>query len=166
MDLRLVMFTQKGERREFPIRGKRASIGRTTECQVQIELPIVSRRHCELRIKDDLVFVRDLGSSNGTYVNDKRIQEAGLHPGDTLTVGPVVFTVVINGQPADVEPVPTLVDGAKEPAAPKQRPRPQPVANDDSGSIDLGDSAALDLVEDSSNDPVAALEALAKQKKG
>jgi hypothetical protein len=40
------------------------------------------------------------------------------------------------------------------------------VANDDSGSIDLGDSAALDLVEDSSNDPVAALEALAKQKKG
>jgi pSer/pThr/pTyr-binding forkhead associated (FHA) protein len=167
MEVSLVMFTQQGERREFPIVTKRATIGRNTECNVQIELPVVSRRHCELQMKGDVLFVRDLGSSNGTYVNEKRIQESGLHAGDTLTVGPVVFTVVIDGHPAKVSPLPSVVDPKKKEAS-RGRPRPQPVANDDTGSVDMDDSAAMNILEDEeeeSHDPLAALEALSKSKK-
>src|SRR5579862_8615841 len=99
MKVKLVMFTQKGERREFKVRHDKAVIGRNKECDIQIGLEVVSRQHSELTQKEDVLHVRDLGSSNGTWVNKKRIQESELHAGDTLTVGPVIFTVVIDGEP-------------------------------------------------------------------
>lgn len=182
MELLLVMFTEKGERREFPVKAnKKATIGRNTECSLQIPLGVVSRRHCEIRTKTDKVTVRDLGSSNGTYVNDKRIQEFQLHPGDTLKVGPVIFTVVIDGEPDEIKPVPTILDaGKKEKKDKKEKPTPKPVASgpknpDDTGSIDLEDSAApLDLVldheeeqedDDGRPNPLSELEELSRQKK-
>jgi pSer/pThr/pTyr-binding forkhead associated (FHA) protein len=141
MELLLVMFTDKDERRDFPIKSKKATIGRNTECSLQIPLGMVSRRHCELRVKDGEVIVRDLGSSNGTYVNDRRIQEYKLHAGDTLRVGPVIFTVVIDGEPGEIKPVHTVIDSAKKEKL-KEKPTPKPVASapknpDDTGSIDL-----------------------------
>lgn len=174
MEITLVMFTDKLERRDFAIKSKKkATIGRNTECTLQIPLAIVSRRHCELRIDDDELFVRDLGSSNGTYVNDKRVQEAMLRPGDRLTVGPVIFTIVIDGDPAEITPVPTVLEGQKKKKL-KEKPTPKPVAPknpDDTGSIDLNDSAAsLDLTlddeaEDGSDNPLSELEELSRQKK-
>ena len=109
MSAMLVMFTKNGERRDFDIPGGKALIGRTGECQVQIALGVVSRKHCELTVQGEKMLVRDLGSSNGTYVNNRRVQQVEMGAGDTLTVGPVIFTLVIDGKPEQIKPIRTMV---------------------------------------------------------
>jgi len=56
------------------------------------------------------VTIRDLGSSNGTYVNNQKISEQEIAPGDHIVIGQVVLTARINGQPADVKPVYTRLE--------------------------------------------------------
>jgi len=76
---------------------------------MRIPLSSVSREHCEITITDDGdLNLRDLGSSNGTYRNGERVQEADLDAGDHVMIGPVQFTVVIDGKPTDIDipPVP------------------------------------------------------------
>ncbi|HEY4328246.1 MAG TPA: FHA domain-containing protein [Phycisphaerae bacterium] len=187
MDLTLVMFTQEGERREFPVKNGKATIGRNGESEIQVSLGVISRRHCELTVKDDKIKIRDLGSSNGTYVNNKRVQQSNLHAGDTLTVGPVIFTLVVDGQPNDIKPVKTILDGKKKKkksadssispppskmAAKPAKPSPEK-KSEDTGSLDLEDLADLDLsgsddsaAGDSAAGSLAELEELSKQRKG
>ena len=100
----LVIFKPDGSRREIPVSSGRHLIGRTAEANLRIPLASVSREHCEIVNDGDQVQVRDLGSSNGTYRNHSRIQETSLQPGDVLGVGPVMMTVQIDGQPANIEP--------------------------------------------------------------
>jgi pSer/pThr/pTyr-binding forkhead associated (FHA) protein len=68
--------------------------GRGTECHIRPNSDWVSRQHCMLRVTDDGLFVRDLGSRNGTLVNGVRVvAERRLVRGDQLQVGPLVFEV-------------------------------------------------------------------------
>lgn len=116
MDVRLVMFKANGQRREFRLQGETVRLGRGPDCHLQIPLATVSRRHCQILFEEHSLKVRDLGSSNGTFVNDKRIQESPLAAGDRLVIGPVIFTVTIDGQPAEIKPVRTvIVEHAVEP---------------------------------------------------
>ena len=62
-------------------------IGRLPECDVVLADSNVSRRHAELRRKDDGVFVTDLGSTNGTRVNGTPVREQLLASGDEVSVG-------------------------------------------------------------------------------
>ncbi len=110
MQVTLVMFKSDGNRRDFPLEGERTIIGRKSTCDLRIPLASVSRQHCEVVHCKGELLVRDLGSSNGTYHNSTRVQEASLVAGDELVVGPVVFVVVVDGQPAQIEPVRTVVD--------------------------------------------------------
>lgn len=98
----LVMF-KDDERREFPLKSESTLIGRRSEAGLRIPTRDVSREHCRLQIVKNELRVRDLDSSNGTYVNGKRVDEAVLKPGDRLTVGPVNFIVQIDGKPAKIE---------------------------------------------------------------
>jgi pSer/pThr/pTyr-binding forkhead associated (FHA) protein len=61
-------------------------VGRYRWCHVRIASPRVSRRHCRLTPDHDGVLVRDLGSTNGTLINGRRVEEGVLHPGDELSV--------------------------------------------------------------------------------
>jgi pSer/pThr/pTyr-binding forkhead associated (FHA) protein len=98
----LVMF--KGdERRDFPVTEERSVIGRRQDCQLRIPTRDVSRQHCELLKQNNELLVKDLGSSNGTFVNGKRIAESPLKAGDRLRIGPVAFVVQIDGQPPTKE---------------------------------------------------------------
>lgn len=106
MDANLVMFTPKGKRKDFPLTKSTIIVGRGEKCDLRVPVLAVSRRHCELTLADDVLNIRDLGSSNGTYVNNERISEAELDAGDRLVVGPVVFTVQIDGKPEEIEPTP------------------------------------------------------------
>jgi pSer/pThr/pTyr-binding forkhead associated (FHA) protein len=110
------MFKADGERRDFPIDKTVITIGRKHTCDLRIPLGIVSREHCQVEVKEDQLLLRDLGSSNGTYHNSERVQEASLEAGDTLVIGPVHFTVVVNGEPAEIaEPVKTVLpEGAED----------------------------------------------------
>lgn len=155
MDVKLVMFKANGQRRDFPVRGEKLAIGRATEADLQIPLGTVSRRHCEILIEDGDVIVRDTGSSNGTYVNDKRVQEIELSPGDKLTVGPVIFTVVIDGEPEEIKPVRTvIVEHAVEPVSQAER--------DGDGTVDV--EAELEEIGDQPQDPLSALQSMSKPK--
>lgn len=90
-------------------------IGRSEECKLRIPLAAVSRKHCELFIEDDELRVRDLGSSNGTFVNKDRVSQRELIPGDLVSVGPVVFVVKIDGFPKIIDPVISYANGAVGP---------------------------------------------------
>ncbi len=76
------------------------SLGRHDDCIIRIKSSQVSRRHCELFDSDGKLIVRDLGSSNGTFVNGKRVMgQQPLKVGDELTVGAVTLRVATLGQP-------------------------------------------------------------------
>ena len=66
-------------------------IGRHQECDVRINSPKVSRRHCCLAMAYDRVLIRDLGSRNGVRVNGRVVDESRLYEGDELAIGPLLF---------------------------------------------------------------------------
>ncbi len=118
MDVLLVYFKNDGERKDFPLEKDKVVFGRKEDCDYRIPVNQVSRQHCEFTVSEEGVFVRDLDSSNGTYVNNKRVAEAQLKPGDHVVIGPAVFTVVIDDNPADPKPVKVrLEDQAGRPGA-------------------------------------------------
>jgi pSer/pThr/pTyr-binding forkhead associated (FHA) protein len=108
----LVMFRSDGERRSFSMARDMTVIGRREDCDLRIPLGEVSRKHCRILRDGDSLKLEDLGSSNGTFLNGQRVQEAILSPGDTLQVGPVVFVLQIDGQPSDDELRPVTMDAA------------------------------------------------------
>jgi pSer/pThr/pTyr-binding forkhead associated (FHA) protein len=70
------------------------SIGRHDDCLIRIRSSQVSRRHCELHLDMGKLIIRDLGSSNGTFVNGKRVLgQQALKAGDVLTVGGVTLKI-------------------------------------------------------------------------
>lgn len=114
MQVVLVMFKTDGTRREFPVKPGGFVIGRKNSCDLRIPLSSVSRQHCILKVEGSKLMLRDAGSSNGTFHNNIRVSEAVLAAGDEVVVGPVVFTVVIDGKPNVIEPVRSLVESAAE----------------------------------------------------
>ena len=66
-------------------------VGRAPTSDIPIIDPTISRRHAEVECRDGSVTVRDLGSSNGTFVNGGRIERASASSGDTITFGKVGF---------------------------------------------------------------------------
>jgi hypothetical protein len=76
-----------GDGRRSVVSGDVAVIGRSRECDVVVSDPNVSRRHAELRHGPEGWSVADLGSTNGVKVNDHRVEEAALRPGDRIRIG-------------------------------------------------------------------------------
>lgn len=79
--------------REHPLTAAVSTIGRAVENEVVITSKRVSREHARLRRDGWRTLLEDLGSTNGTFLNDERLQEpTTLRDGDTIKVGDVVFT--------------------------------------------------------------------------
>jgi pSer/pThr/pTyr-binding forkhead associated (FHA) protein len=110
MQVVLIMFRADGERRSFSVTRDITVIGRREDCDLRIPLLDVSRKHCRLIKENSALRVEDLGSSNGTYLNGQRVQEAQVNPGDTVQLGPVVFIVQIDGMPADDQLQPAVAE--------------------------------------------------------
>ncbi|MFO0973248.1 MAG: FHA domain-containing protein [Phycisphaerae bacterium] len=125
MKTALVLVRPDGVQREFSLAPGVTIIGRAEQCTLRVPLMEISRKHCELNSVNGSVKIRDLGSSNGTFVNGKRVLEARLSPGDRLRVGAVTFVVRIDGEPRDVLTAPQKPEApATAPSAP---PAPAPV---------------------------------------
>jgi hypothetical protein len=77
--------------KEYPLGADRSVIGRLQGSEVEIQDPGASRRHAEIRRQGDEFVVVDLGSTNGTLVNDQPVAEATLEDGDRITIGRTVL---------------------------------------------------------------------------
>jgi pSer/pThr/pTyr-binding forkhead associated (FHA) protein len=78
-------------------------IGRGEECHIRTSSPWVSRQHCLLRVTANEVFLHDLGSTNGTLVNGKRvIGERLLQSGDLLQIGVLVLELRVEADSAQM----------------------------------------------------------------
>lgn len=69
------------------------TVGRAPRADFVVDAALVSRLHCRITAGDDNLEVVDLSSTNGTFVNDKRVKKAHLSNGDRLRVGRVELTV-------------------------------------------------------------------------
>jgi hypothetical protein len=90
VEKQLAVLSWNGHRRVLDKR--RAVLGRSREADVQIEDPNVSRRHAEVVQEGSTYWLVDLGSTNGTEVNGRRIQRAQLENGSTFTIGETTVT--------------------------------------------------------------------------
>lgn len=75
-----------------------ALVGREANCNVVVPHPSVSRRHALIKRKQDVFFVVDQGSANGTFVDSKRIVDATLKDGGVLRFGSASFKVEIRDE--------------------------------------------------------------------
>jgi diguanylate cyclase (GGDEF)-like protein len=78
--------------KRFPLDRPEFILGRGTDCDIQVDRDSVSRRHARIFRPDGVAYVvEDLGSTNGSYVNDHPIQQASLRDGDFLKIGAAIF---------------------------------------------------------------------------
>ena len=83
---------------EIPMARLPATIGRAGDADVSVPDRWVSRHHCRIECVGECVVIRDLGSSHGTYVNGRRIDQVELHSGDRLGVGLTSFVAMVDDE--------------------------------------------------------------------
>ena len=85
---------------EISIRGPRFLVGSSAECKLCCQSPTISAQHCVLSPNRDALWVHDLDSETGTFVNDVRsVGKTRLLMGDRLRIGRLEFEVVITAEP-------------------------------------------------------------------
>lgn len=176
MDHRFSLRFESGERRgeTIPITGSGLSVGRKPGNSLQILDNSVSGQHAELKVDDEGVLLRDLGSTNGTRVGSQRVIETRLKPGDTVLFGNIRLTfhdgssdeddggLAIEGLDAPVAAAPMPAStpmsppvGAPRPAAPSvaSTTAPAPVA----GATDSLQRVSADVLAKSKKRSFAGL---------
>jgi FHA domain len=122
----------------FAMLGDALGLGREPDMDAVMTDPRVSRRHARIALRDDALYVEDLGSSSGTAVNGVRVEaEAVLRPGDRLAIGaselvvlwapsraPITEEGPLVGVPATDVPAPTVSTAVLDAGAPPARALP------------------------------------------
>jgi signal transduction histidine kinase/pSer/pThr/pTyr-binding forkhead associated (FHA) protein len=88
---RLLVIKGTDEGKQFELTAEQATIGRDVKNVLRLHDTEVSRRHAEFLTAGDTYLVRDLGSANGTFVNNKKVKEATLQAGDRIQIGQTVM---------------------------------------------------------------------------
>ena len=137
---RLVVITKGLPALPYDLNDKWITIGRADGNLFQISDPSVSGRHCEVRLTGGELIVRDLQSTNGTFVDGKNIIEATLKPGQNLRLGDVELqlematteprpgTAFITRSLATAAGAGAAQTASSDPAKPVSTPAPKPVA--------------------------------------
>jgi len=83
--------------RKYNLESPTLVFGRSSKCDVQIDQESVSRAHSKIMNQGKTIRIRDLGSTNGTYVNDEQIEERTLADGDLIKIGRTIFKFLSGG---------------------------------------------------------------------
>jgi predicted component of type VI protein secretion system len=138
-----VLTSGKQEGKILEVKLTQFVIGRDPQCHLRPASPMISKRHCAVIQRDGKVFLRDFGSTNGSFVNDERVQgEVELKHDDRLKVGPLLFAVRLEATAPVNRPTPppatrpadkSAVAAArpKAPAAAEGTPPPATKSDDD-----------------------------------
>ncbi len=106
MDVKVVVLGGKQPGQVIAVQGAEFLVGPAPECKLRPNSDMVSRRHCIIVVADSRATIRDLGSRNGTIVNNAKIVgEHELRTGEKIKVGPLEFEVQLS----------TSVSGKKKP---------------------------------------------------
>lgn len=106
---------------EFPLEmGEEIVIGRSSELDMVLVEDMVSRRHARITAENGELEIEDFGSTNGTFVNGKKIKTANLEKGDRILIGTSIIKLV------DQEEAGEEASGLEEPDQPQQTPGEQP----------------------------------------
>jgi pSer/pThr/pTyr-binding forkhead associated (FHA) protein len=101
MKIGLVVVKGRPEGMEIPLPVPQFLIGRDPHCNLRPSSEAVSKLHCAILHKKDGVYVRDMKSTNGTFINNDRIfGEIKVKDGDLLRIGPLVLAFKIEVGPA------------------------------------------------------------------
>jgi pSer/pThr/pTyr-binding forkhead associated (FHA) protein len=113
---KLVILTQGMTGRAHELNVDRTTIGRVEDNTFQIADASVSSHHCEVHLRGGEVLIRDLNSTNGTFIDDVRITESVLKPGQTLRLGQIELKLEANGAAHTAAPAAPVSPAAPIPA--------------------------------------------------
>ncbi len=122
-----------------------STIGRSRRADVTVAHPMISRQHCEMVEKDGFLVLRDLGSTNGTFVKGVRIQEAAVEPGEPFSIGPLSFRV-------DYTKTTDLSQPPQPILAEESQSRSRAALSESDGSLETLDESRLAEASQSEND--------------
>src|ERR1700739_1597609 len=87
---------------EFPIAAdKQILIGRSSDLDMVLGEDMVSRKHARIAMQTDQIWIEDLGSTNGTFVNGEKIKRARLKEGDRVLIGTSILKLIAGDAPRD-----------------------------------------------------------------
>ncbi|HYT65510.1 MAG TPA: FHA domain-containing protein [Vicinamibacterales bacterium] len=96
---RLDLIVRNTDRVISMVPGQTLIAGRTAQCDLQLDDPSVSRRHCSITYTDSgILQVKDLDSANGTFVNERQVKEATARPGDLVRLGAAIIEIPFLGR--------------------------------------------------------------------
>ena len=118
---KLVILTQGMTGRAHELNVDRTTVGRVEDNTFQIADASVSSHHCEVLLRGGEVLIRDLNSTNGTFINDAQITESVLKPGQKLRLGQIELKLEAEGAaPAAAAPA-TSRPAARQPRQPRAK---------------------------------------------
>src|SRR5688500_3110890 len=123
-EVNIFLITGQAIGRKFRMRaGQILFAGRSASTDIFIDENLVSRRHAKFAWLNDEVKVMDLGSTNGTFVNGRKVQAATLKSGDKVQIGQTLMKVYFSDDPsADLSAIYALTDAFRERADPPGTP--------------------------------------------
>ena len=90
--------------KEIPFDKEALAVGRKADNDIVIDNPAISGHHCRISVQGGTYFVEDLESTNGTFVNEKRVKKSGLHHNDVVGVAKHALVFIEDAPPPETVP--------------------------------------------------------------
>ena len=102
---KLVIQSAEQKGRSYELKVDKTTVGRVDDNTFQIADASVSSHHCEVLLRGTDVVIKDLNSTNGTFINDDKISESVLKPGQKLRLGQIELSLETGDSPTPTSPV-------------------------------------------------------------
>lgn len=166
MKVSLVVAEGVHQGKMIPVTVTEFLIGRDPECQLRPASPQVSKKHCAVVVREGKVFVRDFGSTNGTFINDEQVAgDREVKTGDRFRAGPLAFDIKIEmtgakpaAKPAPAAAAPAKVAATSTAVAPATQPMEKPKSKSSPViAAPVAEDPTPEELEDADSEKMAAL---------